>query len=289
MNGKARRLWLIPLIVGLIVGVLVGYSARPATGVAAPGAAASSKCKTNSGPPPGSKHYTPGPKKGGVTPLPRATPVHPRPHLILGMITHPLRAVQTAQKGADSHNKAYTFYLVPSQVVLRTITKYGFKPSGVKLVSPPKPFPRYAGRPVRKAVVKYQNKLYQVRVAQPGRQGKTGIWLIVTILPQNVRLGGIGQPGKVVAHEQHLADTNKKYAFLLDPNQVVLKYAAQYGLVPPVKLVSRATPFQAHTGRPTMHAVVSASGVQYDVYVAQFGKHGAKGVWSYAFIDVHQA
>jgi hypothetical protein len=38
-----------------------------------------------------------------------------------------------------------------------------------------------------------------------------------------------------------------------------------------------------------MHTVVSASSVLYDVYVAQFGKHGSKGVWSIAFIDVHQS
>lgn len=279
-----RWTWLSALL-ALGVGLFAGYNLHPQTSAAASRAAAN--CKKSSGTPVGTKRYTPGPKKGGSTPLPGATPVPRVPHLKLGMITHPLSAVQNDQRQVDAKNKKYLFYLLPGQVVLHTLPQYGFKPP-INMVSPPKPFPRYAGRPVRKAVVKYSGKLYQVRVAQPGRQGSKGIWVIVTILPQTVRLGGIGQPGNVVKHEQTLANTKKKYAFYRDPNGVVVKDAPQYGLVPPITLVTRATPVRSTTGRPTDHAVIKASGVLYDAYVAQFGVRGAKGVWSYAFIDVHQ-
>jgi hypothetical protein len=271
-------------MVGLAIGVFAGYTIRPTSSAAATNNA---NCKQPAKTPVGAKRFTPGPAKGGATPLPGATPVRPRPHLILGMITHPLRAVQADQRQVNAKNKKYMFYLIPGDVIRHTLPQYGFKPP-VQVVSPPKPFPRYAGRPVRKAVVKYNGALYQVRVAQPGVQGPKGIWMIVTILPQKVRLGGIGQPAKVVAHEQHLADTNKKYAFYLNPSQVALKNAPQYGILAPVTLASRAAPVRSTTGRPTQHAIVKSGGVLYDVYVAQFGKRGPKGVWSIAFIDVHQ-
>jgi hypothetical protein len=111
--------------------------------------------------------------------------------------------------------------------------------------------------------------------------------MIVTILPQTVHLGGIGHPLRVVAHQQQLANTNKRYAFYRNPTQVAVKNLAQYGIAPS-KLVKAAVPVRSTTGRPTRRAIVSAHHVLYDVYVAQFGKHGPKGVWSIAFIDVHQ-
>lgn len=274
-----RSAWLIPLIFGVVIGVAVSYLLRPSAGIAS---TAPANCNSK-GTPVGAAHYTPGPRKGAVTPLPGATPVRPRPHLILGMITHKAAAVGAIQAQANKHNKKYAFYLNPSQVVLRTAPQYGFKPA-VQLVSPPKPFPRYSGRPVRKAVIRYQGALYQVRVAQPATQGSRGIWLIVTILPQKVQLGGIGQPASVVKHEQGLADSNKKYAFYLNPTQVALHNAAQYGIVP-VALASKAIPVKSSTGRPTERVEVKSNNVYYYIYVSQFGKRGPKGVWDISFID----
>lgn len=286
-GSLTRRVRLAPLALGLMIGLVAGYGFRPGTSTAAGKPTCKPKVVVVTATPVGHARYTPGPRSGAATPLPHTTPVHPVPHLILGMITHPLHTVTAIQAQVNKHNKKDAFYLVPSQVVLHTLPQYGFKPP-IHLVSPPKPFPRYAGRPVRKAVVKYGNRLYQVRVAQPGLQGSKGIWVIVTILPQTIRLGGIGQSPKVVAHEQHLADTNKKYAFLRNPSQVALKNAPQYGLIPPLTIVGKATAVKSTTGRPTEHVLIKSQGTVYDVYVAQFGKRGAKGIWSTAFIDVHQ-
>lgn len=285
-SGGSRRPWILGSLPGVVLGLALGYNMHATSGVAAVNQA--KNCNTNAtGTPVGAGRYTPGPTGGAVTPLPNKTPLTPKHNVILGMISHPLHVVTTAQKNAAAGKKGFGFYLYPNQVVRHTLPQYGFKPP-INLVSPAKPFPRYSGRPVRKAVVKYKGTLYQVRVAQPAKQGHKGIWMIVTILRQSVRLGGIGQPAKVVEHAQHLADTRKMYAFYRNPNQVALKDAPQYGLLAPVKMVSKATPFKSTSGRPTRHVVISAQGTKYDVYVAQFGKTGPKGVWSYSFVDVHQ-
>lgn len=281
--------WPVPLALGLGVGLLVGYglSARPGAAAAGPAIA----CQATPGPatatPVGSGRYTPGPTAGAVKPLPGKTAVPLAPHLVLGMITRPLNVVRTIQREADGGNKGYTWYRDQTAVISHTLPQYGFKPP-IHIVSLPKPFPRYAGRPIRKAVVTYEGTLYQVRLAQPLTQGPKGIWVIVTILRQAIQLGGIGQPARVVQHQQHLADTDKASAFYRDPAQVILRNAPQYGLQPPLALVGKPAPVASSSGRPTEHAILTSQGVPYDVYVTQFGVRGPRGIWSYTFIDVRQ-
>lgn len=222
----------------------------------------------------------PTPKPGHVTPLPGATPVPTAPGLTLGMITRPASDVATFQAGADRKDKHYTFYLHPDQVIKQTLPRYGFS-TPVDLVGPPRPSVSYSGRPVRKAVVKDRGQLYRVYVAQPGRRGPTGVWVVVTILRQQVQTGPISRPASVVQRLQHLADIHNKVGLLyLNPDKVVTQELSQYGFDPDgTKIVTPASPVKSATGRPQQMAVVKYDGRLYDVYVTQPGVRGPKGVW----------
>jgi hypothetical protein len=121
----------------------------------------------------------------GSTPLPGASPVPTQPGLTLGMITHPMRDVTAAQAGVDRKDPAFMFRLDPRQVVMQTLPKEGF--SNFTIVEPvasPSPTPHVGvdHRMVIRFVVSYQGKEFTVAVAQPGRQGATGVWFIVTVL-----------------------------------------------------------------------------------------------------------
>lgn len=220
------------------------------------------------------------PKPGHSIPLPGATPVPTAPGLTLGMITRPMAQVQAEQAGANRGDKHYTFYLHPAQVIKQRLPNYGFKPP-IDLVSPPKPVKSYSGRPVRKGVVKYQNTLFQVYVAQPGVRGPKGIWDVVTILRQHLITGQISRPMSVVNRIQTNADAKKKnFTFYTDPNKVVLKELPQYGFDPAhYKIVQNARPVTSPSGRPLDLVVVNYYDTLYDVYVAQPGKRGKTGIW----------
>lgn len=218
-------------------------------------------------------------RPGHVTPLPGATAVPPASGLTLGMITRPAADVATLQAGADRKDKAYTLYLHPSEVIKHTLPRYGFKT--VDIVSPPKPVVSYSGRPVRKAVVKYQGQLYRVYTAQPGRTGPTGIWVVVTILRQQLITGTISRPMSVVQRMQTLANEGKPNdVFRRNPEQTVVRDLPQYGFDPDgIDVVTKAHPVTSTSGRPLQMAVVKYQGTLYDVYVAQPGVTGSKGVW----------
>jgi hypothetical protein len=225
----------------------------------------------------GKAHYTPGPSKGGVTPVVGSTPVPKAPGLILGMITRPRVKVLTVQKGANAGNKHYVWYRDPKQVVTRTLPQYGFKPP-VNMISPPKPVVSSASRPLRKAEVVYRHELFKVYVAQPDVHGPKGIWMIVTIVRQHLRVGMITRPLSVVQRTQKLVNAGKQKLWL-SPNAVVKYQLPQYGFKPPFTIVRKAAPAPGPTGRPRYHAVVRYKGDLYDVYVVQPGVTGKKGIW----------
>lgn len=203
-----RNRWVLPLllvllIAAVILGVIFGprlakrlsssptATARVVVVTNSPtvevGTAVVTATGTTSGGKSGSTAVAGGTSGGrtGSTPLPGATPVPTKPGLVLGMITHPASDVNAAQAGADRKDPAYTFRLDPRQVVEQTLPKQGFK--SFTIVSPaasPSPTPHVAtdGRAVVKFVVQYQGEDYTVAVAQPAKQGPSGVWYIVTVL-----------------------------------------------------------------------------------------------------------
>lgn len=271
LRGRGPLLVVIVVLAGLL-GAGYGqtwFGAR----AAAPLPGSKGACAS---PTPG--HYTPGPKKGGVTPVVGATPVPREPGVILGMITRPYHIVRTIQAGANHGNKHYVWYRSPKQVVVRTLPHFGFKPP-IHLISPPKPVRTHAGRPLRKAVVEYKHDLYRVFVAQPSPvHGPKGIWLIVTIVRQHLVVGQITRPLSVVQRTQKLVNSGKQ-KFWLYPNAVVKYELPQYGFKPSFDIVTKAKPMPSPAGRPRQHAVIRFKGDLYDIYVVQPGRTGKKGIW----------
>lgn len=199
-----RNPWLLPLILGLIIIAVIlafvfGSRIKSALSPTATPVQPTPTAKTvlvTATPAPGAPTATPGvvpPSatpaggKGASTPLPHTTPVPTVPGLTLGMITRPLHRVYDVQHGADTKNPAYLYYLNPRQVVQNDLPHYGFTQGFAFLSPPPSPTPTphmgADGRPVISFLISYQSKEYTVKVAQPGRTGPTGIWVIVTILP----------------------------------------------------------------------------------------------------------
>lgn len=185
-SGPGNR-WILPVILVLIIAAIVvgailwatlrksasGPTPTPRVVVVSPGATAGGATASTTA-------------RTGSTPLPGASPVPTVPGLILGMITHPPSKVAAAQRGADAGNSSYTFRLNPRQVLQTALPTYGFH--GFSVVSPPaspSPTPRVGAdhRNVIWYVVSYQSHDYTVAVAQPAKQGATGVWFIVTILP----------------------------------------------------------------------------------------------------------
>jgi len=217
--------------------------------------------------------------KGGVTPLPGVA-ITPVPGLVLGMITHPVAVVHTVQAGATAGSKKYAFYLHPLQVVKRDLPAYGFRPP-IDVISPPRPYPASIPRRDRQAVVLYQKHPYFVFLAQPATQGAKGIWMIVTIRPPaTLRTGTIARPATIVARTQHLANTNAKYHYYFNPTRVATTDLPDYGFEPQyITLVAPAKPVSSTTARPLRLVVIRYLGTTYDVYVAQPGVRGVKGIW----------
>jgi len=121
----------------------------------------------------------------GSTPLPGASPVPTKSGLVLGMITHPASLVNAAQAGVNRKDPAYMFRLNPRQVVMQTLPKEGFATFSIVSPAPsPSPTPHMGvdNRPVIRFIVSYQGQEYTVAVAQPAKQGPTGVWFIVTVL-----------------------------------------------------------------------------------------------------------
>lgn len=271
-NWLGGRGPLVVVILALAALLGAGYGQTWFGAHAASLTGANAKCAS-----PVPAHYTPGPKKGGVTPVVGSTPVPKQPGVILGMITRPFHNVVTIQNGANAGNKKYTWYKDPKQVVLRTLPHYGFKPP-IDMVSPPKPVRSAAGRPLRKAEVEYKHELYRVFVAQPDTHGPKGIWLVVTIVRQHLIVGEITRPLNVVQRTQKLVDRGKQ-KFWLSPNAMIQNELPQYGFKPPFTIVKKAAPSPGPTGRPRYHAVISFKGDLYDIYVVQPGRTGKTGIW----------
>ena len=103
-----------------------------------------------------------------------------RQHLVTGTITRPAFIVQKIQQRYDSGKASYRFWVKPTAVVLKTLPQYGFQPP-YTLLQPAKPVSSVTGRPVRRALVKYNGDTYAVDVAQTGKKGPKGVWVIVTI------------------------------------------------------------------------------------------------------------
>lgn len=281
MAMEGFRYWLRgrgPLVVIILVLAALLGSGYGQTWFGAHAAALSGSNSTCSTKPSKEKaHFTPGPKNGGVTPVVGATAVPKQAGLILGMITRPWNRVLTVQHGANAGNKHFVWYRTPRQVVLRTLPQYGFKPP-IDMISPPKPAPELAGRPVRKAEVVYKHELFKVYVAQPDVHGPKGIWMIVTIVRQHLIVGEITHTLSVVQRTQKLVNSGKQ-KFWLYPNAAIQHELPQYGFKPPFTIVQKATSAPGPTGRPRYHAVVRYKGDLYDIYVVQPGVTGKKGIW----------
>jgi hypothetical protein len=266
-----------PLVVIILVLAALlgsGYGQTWFGAHAAPLAASKSACKNTTTV---HAHFTPGPKNGGVTPIVGSTAVPKKPGVILGMISRPWHKVVTIQQAANAGNKHFIWYRNARRVVLATLPHYGFKPP-IHLVSPPKPVKSSVGRPLRKAEVEYQHELFKVYVAQPDVHGPKGVWMIVTIVRQHLRVGEITRPLTIVQKTQKLVDSGKQ-KFWLYPNAVVKYELPQYGFKPPFTIVQKATAAPGPTGRPRYHTVIRYKGDLYDIYVVQPGVTGKKGIW----------
>ncbi|MBV9280333.1 MAG: hypothetical protein JOZ41_09665 [Chloroflexi bacterium] len=183
----SRNPWALPVILAvlilvLILGVVFGRkivnSSTSAT--ATPTATAASAAPT--------------PTAGGSTPLPSATPfatVAGLPNLKLGMITRPQSEVQRVQTAVNNKDPHYLYHLDPIKTVQTDLPTYGFS-GGFQITSPPPspsptPFNEAStgglNRNAVNVMVSYQGHTFKVTAAQPGTQGPTGIWEIVTIAP----------------------------------------------------------------------------------------------------------
>jgi hypothetical protein len=200
-SGPGSRWWLAVLLALIIIGVIAGAVLLPRlTKKSAHPTATARVIVVTSSPTPGSPKVTvvvtatstsPGGSStavgGGSTPLPGASPVPSVTGLKLGMITRPISVVNNDQAQADKGNPAYTYYLDPRQVVLKNLPTYGFT-GGFTITNPaapsPSPTPHIGAdkRNVIRFLVSYGGQTYTVAVAQPGRQGPKGVWVIVTIL-----------------------------------------------------------------------------------------------------------
>jgi len=131
---------------------------------------------------------TPSGGKGVSTPLPNASPIATVAGLHTGAITHAQHVVTDTQAKVDAGNAAFQYYLDPRQVVQRNLPAQGFT-GPFQIVNPANPNPAPTphadqdGRPIVNFLVKYQNAVYRVSLAQAGTRGPKGIWLIVTVLP----------------------------------------------------------------------------------------------------------
>lgn len=162
-----------------------GPTATPVPG--APTATPGSGAGTSVAPPAVPPTATPG-GKGISTPITGGTPIPAVPGLQLGLIARPQKDVAAIQQQVDAHNPSYQYYLNPIKVVQNNLPAYGFT-NGFQIVAPnptgptPTPFVGASRRPVVKVNLTYQNNPYTVFVTQTGKQGPTGIWQIVTIVP----------------------------------------------------------------------------------------------------------
>ena len=187
-----RNRWVLPLLLAvIIIAVILGaiFIPKLTKSSASPTATAHVVVVTGQATAAGTTPVvtaTPGGAAGtGSTPLPGATPVPTQPGLTLGMITHRMRDVTTAQAGVDRKDPAYTFRLNPRQVVTQTLSREGFGTfTIVEPAASPSPTPHLGvdHRMLVRFIVSYQGQEYTVAVAQPGRQGATGVWFIVTVL-----------------------------------------------------------------------------------------------------------
>lgn len=191
-RSSASR-WILPILLALVIAAVVlgaiflprlrqsaaspTATARVVVVTSSPTAAVSTAIVTET------------PSGTGSTPLPGATPVPTVQGLTLGMITHPSNIVAQVQSAADAHDPGAAYRLDPRQVLLQTLSNYGFH--GFSIVSPapsPTPTPKVGAdkRNVVRFLISYKGKQYTVAVAQPAKQGKNGVWFIVTILPGHV-------------------------------------------------------------------------------------------------------
>jgi hypothetical protein len=193
-----RNRWLLPILLAIVVAaIILGaiFIPKLVKSAAKPTATVRVVVVTSS---PGAGTAMPTPSSGsgtvvattsssgtGSTPLPGATPVPTHVGLVLGMITHPQHDVTAAQAGANRHDPTYTFRLDPRKVVQLTLPNEGF--AAFQIVSPapaPTPTPHLGvdKRPVIWFLISYQGQQYSVAVAQPAKQGPSGIWFVVTVL-----------------------------------------------------------------------------------------------------------
>jgi hypothetical protein len=204
-----RNRWWLPvllaiLVAALVVGVVFGgriknaLSSPTATPTPAPTATPLPSPTTTPTPVPvgpgtpsptpivgGAATATPSGGSGESTPLPGATPFPTVPGVRVGEVTRTQAQVNSIQAGANRKDPKYTYYLNPVLVVQKNLPFYGFT-QPFQVVSPPvtptpTPYVGELNRHVVKTVVSYQNRRFEVYVAQPGKQGPTGIWVIITI------------------------------------------------------------------------------------------------------------
>lgn len=95
-----------------------------------------------------------------------------------------------------------------------------------------------------------------------------------------LKLGMITRPMHVVTTIQTQANKgNKKYTWYRDPRQVIRRTLPQEGFKPPIDLVSAVKPVRSYSGRPVRKGEVKYKNTLFQVYVAQPGTRGRKGIW----------